>query len=1166
MTVRNSDASSGGWIVAVEPIQNTTPPSPYQPLIWPPPSGLEYNNYVDVEDSVNWQSGRPEIRSVEAVFDNLLKVTMGYWTGLQWVDMEIENSNNEIYTAITQTGISVGELLTAHNNNSVGPSIVGPNPKRLFLDVFIEAPSGHPSASNTFPGNLIRPSTLSGSFISPIDYRDVYFFYLLTTVQSSPTPIPGSITGTTPPHPRSSDYQPHTWRTDSVGTDTISSQQGTKAYSTDSKGHSEKTDGYIAIPGTEKPSNPTGAGGVAYFGTTIPNIAMPKGRLSAARGGTLSKAYDGTANFPVYDGTTDKMAPVLHTVKVGRASHSKPATTPYDAHNFFELRYSEPVNIGTGSGFSAASPTAVNVAADASFAAPSDHGGGISASGTLVNVAGYFQYNGQPVRFYDFNSTSPALKTVSPDRSSPTHDSLYRPDAWRLRIFLSGFAQTNTTLSTDTWMWPGWHTGIPEPVPAPRPPSDSHVTPALIPSPVILHANSSIKDTAATPNEFETYPVSGPNTLGTNQFSSFYPLEMIYPPDPLFPIISPAESDFTGRWDVDPPAFSFSELPDSSGFTPGTYSAECEIIPVSLDGGLTVTKLDFFIQDNSRENDFADANDIPLPSGTYEWEPFSGGAQRHPDNRPITTPPPPRAPRGVRDSTLWRPSGTSKDAFKIGIAASGSRVSSYNDNFESQVTHKYFLEGLNYNPNPTENDPYFSLHLTANPWNPDDAFILEYDHQQAYITDLAGNLLPSAGVATSLPLPAIDQIAPEVQITLAPVGENKLYIQFNEGLYYKFGSSRSLLSAGNFTLTGTASVSIDSSVPLKILQTSRTASPIPGVVKAVLTLSGPLTEQDVLTARINFAPDVCDYRGNPFTASGHAISDIALGIVEPLWASDGYKFDSSQYAGDSVSTLKGSADFTGKGRLHPSDIIMEARIKAPLISAPLSFDPDSAPLTLYYDANPKGFLGTDEVFSKMWLPLGAPGVVNAANVEARSSNPYSANGNLRDFLLPEADPENTGGSQMEFLYLLEAPDPLNPGSVRLMPSARYERIRDYDEYAADPLNLRPPFVVFPWSFQITAPIVQRGGVSIYNNVINPNRGEKALLTYTLSKGGMVTVNIFSLDGSLVYAMHRGSQAPGTYDRYWDGKNMGGRPVARGIYFVRVVGPGIDEIRKVMVVK
>jgi hypothetical protein len=35
---------------------------------------------------------------------------------------------------------------------------------------------------------------------------------------------------------------------------------------------------------------------------------------------------------------------------------------------------------------------------------------------------------------------------------------------------------------------------------------------------------------------------------------------------------------------------------------------------------------------------------------------------------------------------------------------------------------------------------------------------------------------------------------------------------------------------------------------------------------------------------------------------------------------------------------------------------------------------------------------------------------------------------------------------------------------------------------------------------------------------------------------------------------------------WDGTNAGGNPVARGMYFVRVVGPDIDEIRKVMVIK
>jgi hypothetical protein len=261
--------------------------------------------------------------------------------------------------------------------------------------------------------------------------------------------------------------------------------------------------------------------------------------------------------------------------------------------------------------------------------------------------------------------------------------------------------------------------------------------------------------------------------------------------------------------------------------------------------------------------------------------------------------------------------------------------------------------------------------------------------------------------------------------------------------------------------------------------------------------------------------------------------------------------------------LKTAEDFAGQGRLRSSDVVMQAEILAP--AHPL-FDPAAAPLVMYYDVNPAGFRGLDEVFSRMWLPFGMGEAIRQANTEARSLNSYNSTGSLRDFLLPEADPENTNGGEIEFLYMIEVPDPLNPGSTRLLPAARYETYKDYDTAGTVPENTRPPFAVLPWSFRIAAPIAQRGGVSIYNNVINPNRGEKTLLNYTLRKGGMVTVNIFSLDGSLVYALHRGTQPVGTYNFYWNGKNMGGRPVARGIYFVRVVGPDVDEIRKVMIVK
>jgi flagellar hook assembly protein FlgD len=60
--------------------------------------------------------------------------------------------------------------------------------------------------------------------------------------------------------------------------------------------------------------------------------------------------------------------------------------------------------------------------------------------------------------------------------------------------------------------------------------------------------------------------------------------------------------------------------------------------------------------------------------------------------------------------------------------------------------------------------------------------------------------------------------------------------------------------------------------------------------------------------------------------------------------------------------------------------------------------------------------------------------------------------------------------------------------------------------------------------------------------------------------------VFDLSGSIVNVLQHGTQAPGEYSTAWDGKNRGGRAVARGIYFIRVVGPGFDQILKVLVVR
>jgi hypothetical protein len=110
-------------------------------------------------------------------------------------------------------------------------------------------------------------------------------------------------------------------------------------------------------------------------------------------------------------------------------------------------------------------------------------------------------------------------------------------------------------------------------------------------------------------------------------------------------------------------------------------------------------------------------------------------------------------------------------------------------------------------------------------------------------------------------------------------------------------------------------------------------------------------------------------------------------------------------------------------------------------------------------------------------------------------------------------------------------------------------------------------LVRPFGFSIQGMNLQRGGVTILNNVINSDKKETALIRYDLTRSGRVTVQIYTLDGTLVKSIRRNEQREtGSYVETWDGSNNGGRAVARGMYFVRVVGPDIDEIRKIMVVK
>jgi flagellar hook assembly protein FlgD len=96
--------------------------------------------------------------------------------------------------------------------------------------------------------------------------------------------------------------------------------------------------------------------------------------------------------------------------------------------------------------------------------------------------------------------------------------------------------------------------------------------------------------------------------------------------------------------------------------------------------------------------------------------------------------------------------------------------------------------------------------------------------------------------------------------------------------------------------------------------------------------------------------------------------------------------------------------------------------------------------------------------------------------------------------------------------------------------------------------------------------MQRGGVQILKNVINPDKGEVTTLQFTQAKAGSVTVTVFDLSGSIIRVLARGNRSAGDYGITWDGTNRSGAKVTRGLYFIKVIGPGIDEIRKVLVVR
>ncbi len=405
-----------------------------------------------------------------------------------------------------------------------------------------------------------------------------------------------------------------------------------------------------------------------------------------------------------------------------------------------------------------------------------------------------------------------------------------------------------------------------------------------------------------------------------------------------------------------------------------------------------------------------------------------------------------------------------------------------------------------------------------------------------------------------------DTSPPVIAYTLAEIGNNQVFVRFSENVLDTSGGA---LVAADFSFTTGA---------LPAMSVNAVGSVGPGQI--VLTVNRNITPEDLLLpVTLTVAGTAKDSSGNtilpvpvvaPPAPETHRISDLGLGqltdsLFEPVWAHDETVSGTSatgigliQLGGfDGSKWLRARQNLAIEGHIHTTTTA--------IYPGPTLY-PASGATSLWYDTNVASSLRagaglwlppfTDDVtlggFSGL-VPTGAGGDSSAASVpESSAPSPQ-----LRDFKIPGSDSRLTDNSVLDFFFQI----PTVAGSSLF--AARVVNPAAIDWYNH----------VAPWTFDLHDIRTQRGGATILNNVIHPDKGELATLQYTQPSAGPVTIMVFDLSGSIVNVLTRvSSQAAGDYAVSWDGKNRGGRAVARGIYFIRIVAPGIDETRKVLVVR
>ncbi|MGP1458325.1 MAG: FlgD immunoglobulin-like domain containing protein [Treponema sp.] len=940
------------------------------------------------------------------------------------------------------------------------------------------------------------------------------------------------------------------------------------------------------------------------------DLSFLEGVFTAADGHTMCKNYgvgkENNAAAAAYTQTADKCAPVLVGVFAGQELHADPdgmaamatysgAQKPYDAHNFIEFRYSEPVSIG--SDMTLANKTMIakqlNVKATASL-------GQITNSSGLT-VAGLAAFASGSVQAGKAGSADNAVHSLYRTFKRDTSGT----DAFqshRLRVAIAGYADSVVTVGTKNYYhWEGY------------------IDSATIPGGVITRqSNTDIKDAANNALDHQ----------GTTQHS--------------LPSISVDVSDtgLYGAWDTSPPMLSTFK-PDHRA---GTGFQNTEAVGYAPTGAPGLHRLEFHFFDNA-----ANPAEWYLKYGWAKtglqslYKDFSYGADIFGGARAFDNTEARRTAGGIRYSSIH----DKHSSFTLKVAGSSVVVSTTGTveaGAKSLVFLPHTIPGVI--PKPPATAPnltdkadglYVSVELTNKTLYLGTVFSVMYN-DSGYITDLAGNRMKT----TTTPVFTIDRTPPRFDITVAAVKNasgdaaafKELYVVFNKKLrlgdipfgnpsssspllprlgadvvtkmheHLRFIDSTTFAHKPDLSVTKVREKFSSDKATGLILELNRSLT-LEDLKSTFLQCWVPSQTTDPLTGIQNvYVSYIQDDEGNYMQhQSAHAISDFAVNAVQPAYAYDGRYLNAGTVEltdkfEESLAAYDWNEEQAKLGTLvTEQDIFLYAKFNdgnaAPTVGKVRAyFDKVSAlsPKSVSETYNEKKSGVADW---RIWLPstnFGQavpefPVLSSKNNVIPKSSSlefekSSKSHDNVLIFELPYAGATSMSsagwgsGDQISFLFGLadSGGTPIEICRYPILSGASTPANPSYDTTKKSPLfalRLKNPSDISSadlWSFKLQKQKSQRGGVTILNNVINASAGEKTTLQVDMPTGGRLDVIIMTLDGDIVQYLQHGSAEGGTHYFTWDGTTKSGKPVARGLYFVRVFGSGIDETRKVMVVK